>query len=103
MLPRLNPKTPRQRMSDEFKFKIYEWAEWLAKIALVAICGLLWQLNLDVQRSLQIQNSHEREIAQIKADMRAMMSRDEALEMMKRVEQQLEIIVLQRQLERAQK
>lgn len=39
-------------MSAAMKAKVYEWAEWLAKLALVAICGLLWQMNLDLQRSL---------------------------------------------------
>lgn len=87
-------------MSDQFKFKLYEYAEWLAKLALVAICGLLWQLNLDVSRSLQVQNTHEKEIAQIKADMKQMMTRTEVMETMKRVEQQLQIIMLQTELDR---
>lgn len=93
-------------MSDQFKFKLYEYAEWLAKLALVAICGLLWQLNLDVSRSLQVQNTHEKEIAWLKAELAAIkqgyMSRIEVLETIKRVEMNQEKILLQYELKALQ-
>jgi hypothetical protein len=89
-------------MSDQLKYKLYEWAEWVTKAVLVAICGLLWQMNLDITRSLHELKNHGKEISELKAEMSAVkqgyVSRNEAMEMMKRVEQQLEIIVLQNKI-----
>lgn len=89
-------------MSDQTKLKIYEWAEWLTKAVLVAICGLLWQMNLDITRSLHEIKNHGKEISELKAEISAVkqgyVSRNEAMDMMKRVEQQLEILVLQSKL-----
>jgi citrate synthase len=89
-------------MSDQLKYKLYEWAEWVTKAVLVAICGLLWQMNLDITRSLHELKNHGREIAELKAELSSVkqgyVSRNEAMDMMKRVEQQLEILVLQSKL-----
>ena len=35
------PQTQRRRMSDQLKFKLWEWAEWGSKIILTAIAALL--------------------------------------------------------------
>ena len=89
-------------MSDQFKYKLYEWAEWVTKAVLVAICGLLWQMNLDITSSLHEIKNHGKEISELKAEIAAVkqgyVSRNEAMDMMKRVEQQLEILVLQSKL-----
>lgn len=85
-------------MSAAFKLKIYEWAEWLAKLVLVAICGLLWQMNLDLQRSLQIQQLQDKRITSLEASLEAVkqgyMTRAEILETVKRVEMNQEIMML---------
>lgn len=85
-------------MSAAFKLKIYEWAEWLAKLVLVAICGLLWQMNLDLQRSLQIQQLQDKRITSLESSLEAVkqgyMTRAEILETVKRVEMNQEIMML---------
>jgi hypothetical protein len=90
-------------MSDQFKFRLYEWAEWATKALLIGMSTLLWNLNSDLTKSMQAQASQDREIMQVKADLKALrseaMMRSEAMELMKRVEQQLQIIVLQGQLD----
>lgn len=86
-------------MSDAFKFKVWEWAEWITKAILVAICGLLWQMNLDVSRSLQQLNNQSNQISELKSDVSAIkqgyMSRIEVLETIKRVEMNQEKMILQ--------
>ena len=89
-------------MSDQFKFKLWEWAEWITKAVLMAICGLLWQMNLDVSRSLQQINNHGNQISELKSEVAAIkqgyMSRIEVLETIKRVEQNQEKMILQYEL-----
>jgi len=86
-------------MSDTFKFKVWEWAEWITKAILVAICGLLWQMNLDVSRSLQQLNNQSNQISELKSEVSAIkqgyMSRIEVLETIKRVEMNQEKMILQ--------
>ena len=86
-------------MSDAFKFKVWEWAEWITKAILVAICGLLWQMNLDVSRSLQQLNNQSNQISELKSEVSAIkqgyMSRIEVLETIKRVEMNQEKMILQ--------
>lgn len=92
-------QTQRRFMSDTFKFKIWEWAEWITKAILVAICGLLWQMNLDVSRSLQQLNNQSNQISELKSEVSAIkqgyMSRIEVLETIKRVEMNQEKMILQ--------
>lgn len=87
-----------RQVSAQLKAKLYEWAEWLAKLALVAICGLLWQMNLDLQRSLQIQQQQERRINALETNLESVkqsyVTRAEILETVKRVEQNQEIMML---------
>jgi len=87
-------------MSDQLKFRIWEWAEWGSKLLITAIAALLWQTYNDVQKVKMQQDSYERRISVIEAKLEQSMTRQEAMEMMKRVEQQLQIIVLQGQLEK---
>ena len=87
-------------MSDQIKFRIWEWAEWGSKLLITAIAALLWQTYNDVQKVKMQQDSYERRISVIEAKLEQSMTRQEAMEMMKRVEQQLQIIVLQGQLEK---
>jgi hypothetical protein len=87
-------------MSDQLKFRIWEWAEWGSKLLITAIAALLWQTYNDVQKVKMQQDSNERRIAVIESKLENSMTRQEAMEMMKRVEQQLQIIVLQGQLEK---
>ena len=87
-------------MSDQLKFRIWEWAEWGSKLLITAIAALLWQTYNDVQKVKMQQDSNERRIAVIEQKLENSMTRQEAMEMMKRVEQQLQIIVLQGQLEK---
>lgn len=87
-------------MSDQLKFRIWEWAEWGSKLLITAIAALLWQTYNDVQKFKMQQDSNERRIAVIESKLENSMTRQEAMEMMKRVEQQLQIIVLQGQLEK---
>lgn len=87
-------------MSDQLKFRIWEWAEWGSKLLITAIAALLWQTYNDVQKVKMQQDSYERRISVIEAKLEQSMTRHEAMEMMKRVEQQLQIIVLQGQLEK---
>ena len=93
-------QAPRRRMSDQLKFRIWEWAEWGSKLLITAIAALLWQTYNDVQKVKMQQDSYERRISVIEAKLEQSMTRQEAMEMMKRVEQQLQIIVLQGQLEK---
>lgn len=94
-------------MSDQFKFRLYEWAEWATKALLIGMSTLLWNLNGDLTKALQTQANQREEMAQLRNDLKALeakaMMRSEAMELMKRVEQQLQIIVLQSQLEKAHK
>ena len=87
-------------MSDQLKFRIWEWAEWGSKLLITAIAALLWQTYNDVQKVKMQQDSNERRIAVIEQKLEQSMTRQEAMEMMKRVEQQLQIIMLQGQLEK---
>lgn len=87
-------------MSDQLKVRIWEWAEWGSKLLITAIAALLWQTYNDVQKVKMQQDSYERRISVIEAKLEQSMTRQEAMEMMKRVEQQLQIIVLQGQLEK---
>ena len=87
-------------MSDQLKFRLWEYAEWGSKLLITAIAALLWQTYNDVQKVKMQQDSNERRIAVIEAKLENSMTRQEAMEMMKRVEQQLQIIVLQGQLEK---
>lgn len=84
-------------MSAAFKLKVYEWAEWLAKLLLVGMCGLLWQMNLDLQRSLQIQQLQDKRITSLENSLETMkqsyVTRAEILETVKRVEQNQEIMM----------
>jgi hypothetical protein len=85
-------------MSAQFKLKLYEWAEWAAKLVLIAIGGLLWQMNLDLQRSLQIQQQQDRRITSLETNLETVkqsyVTRAEILETVKRVEQNQEIMML---------
>lgn len=91
-------------MSDQLKFKIYEWAEWLTKAVLVAICGLLWQMNLDITRSLHEIKNHGKEITELKAEVASIkqgyMSRTEVLEHLKRIELYMQTQVQQTEIAR---
>jgi hypothetical protein len=87
-------------MSDQLKFRLWEYAEWGSKLLITAIAALLWQTYNDVQKVKMQQDSYERRISVIEAKLEQSMTRQEAMEMMKRVEQQLQIIVLQNQLEK---
>jgi len=87
-------------MSDQLKSRIWEWAEWGSKLLITAIAALLWQTYNDVQKVKMQQDSYERRISVLEAKLEQSMTRQEAMEMMKRVEQQLQIIVLQGQLEK---
>ena len=87
-------------MSDQLKFRLWEYAEWGSKLLITAIAALLWQTYNDVQKVKMQQDSNERRIAVIESKLENSMTRQEAMEMMKRVEQQLQIIVLQGQLEK---
>ena len=83
-------------MSDQFKFRLYEWAEWATKALLIGMSTLLWNLNGDLTKALQTQAGQREEIAQIRSDLKSLeakaMMRSEAMELMKRVEQQLQIL-----------
>lgn len=85
-------------MTPSSKLKLYEWAEWIAKAVLVAICGLLWQMNLDLQRSLQTQVTHNQRITALETSLetvkQAYVTRAEILETIKRVEMNQEIMML---------
>lgn len=87
-------------MSDQLKFRIWEWAEWGSKLLITAIAALLWQIYNDVQKVKMQQDAYEHRISVLEAKQENSMSRQEVMEMMKRVEQQLQIIVLQGQLEK---
>ncbi len=93
-------------MSDQRKFKLYEWAEWITKAVLAAICGLLWQMNLDISRSLQILQNHGTQITELKGEVAAIkqgyMTRIEVLETIKRVEMNQEKLLLQYELKAMQ-
>ena len=107
MLPANRPTLRDRRVSDKLKFRLYEWAEWLAKVALIAICGLLWRQNESLALMTQSISTHEQQITELRSEIKSVrsesMSRAETLEMMKRVEQQLQIIILQSQLEKSRK
>jgi replication initiation and membrane attachment protein DnaB len=108
MLPFFNQKTPRRRMSDQFKFKLYEWAEWATKLMIVGMFGFVWQNNNDMQRiktQLETQATAQSNInASVKAELIAIregyMTRMEVLETVKRVEQNQEIMMLRFKLDK---
>lgn len=86
------------RMTPSSKMKLYEWAEWIAKLVLVTICGLLWQMNIDLQRSLQTQVNQDKRITSLETSVetikQAYVTRAEILETIKRVEMNQEIMML---------
>lgn len=92
-------------MNDQFKFKVHEWIEWIAKAALVAILGLLWQLNIDVQKNLAAQSDHEKRLVALESTTesikQAYVTRAEILETIKRVEMNQEIMMLRFKAEAA--
>lgn len=98
MPPRNVGSAKGREVSAQLKAKLGEWAEWAAKLILMAICGLLWQMNLDLQRSLQIQQQQDRRITVLETSLEAVkqgyMTRAEILETVKRVEMNQEIMML---------
>lgn len=90
-------------MSDQLKFRIWEFAEWITKLAIVAIFGLLWQQNANFAVMSSTMNEHEKQLIELKSELSAVksgyMSRVEVLEALKRVEQNQQIMLLQFQLD----
>jgi cell division protein FtsB len=96
-------------MSQQTKERILEFAEWAVKGILAFSCVLLWNLNRDLQTALSVQVEQARQITEIKSEndslrseirsVRAeMVSKDEFNATLKRVEQQLEIVLLKAEL-----
>lgn len=101
-------------MSDQFKFKVYTWVEWAMKLILVAAFTLIWQIYQDLQRqSMQLSNQAliqagqaariDKLEAQLESVRREYVTRLEMLELVKRVEQQLQIITLQSKLDKGRR
>lgn len=95
-------------MSDQTRYKLLEWSEWAAKLMLVAVLGLVWRNNEDMQTlkgQIASQQSAQQSInTEVKAELSAIkqgyMTRMEVLETVKRVEQNQEIIMLKFKLDK---
>lgn len=100
MFPTRNQRTPRRRVSDQFKFKLWAWAEWGSKLILTAIAALLWQTYLDVQKINLRQVENERRLAMLEAKQESMVTRQEAMELMKRTELMITTLVKESEIQR---
>ena len=87
-------------MSDQFKFKLWAWAEWGSKLILTAIAALLWQTYLDVQKINLRQVENERRLAMLEAKQESMVTRQEAMELMKRTELMITTLVKESEIQR---
>lgn len=91
-------------MSDQLKFKLWEWSEWVIKAVIMAICGLVWQMNIDITRSLQEQKAQGAQISELKAEVASIkhgyMTRMEVLENLKRIELYMQTQVQQNEIQR---
>jgi hypothetical protein len=87
-------------MSDQFKFKLWEWAEWGSKLILTAIAALLWQTYLDVQKINLAQVENERRISMLEAKQESLLSKQEAMELMKRTELLIQSLVKEEEIKR---
>lgn len=87
-------------MSDQFKFRILAWAEWGSKILITAIAALMWQTYIDVQKMRAVQNETERRLMVMEAKQEAFLTKQEALEMMKRTELLIQTLVKDEEIKR---
>lgn len=100
MLPPINHRAQRRRVSDQFKFKIWAWAEWGSKLLITAIAALLWQTYVDVQKMNAKQEDNARRISLLEARQESFVSRQEAMELMKRTELMIETLVKDAEIKR---
>jgi len=95
-------QTQRRRMSDQFRFKLWAWTEWGSKIILTAIAALLWQTYNDVQKMNTKSLENERRLGLIEAKQESFVTRQEAMELMKRTELLMQTIVKDQEIRRLQ-
>lgn len=87
-------------MSDQFKFKLWEWAEWGSKLLITAIAALLWQIYVDVQKTNEKLTETDRRMTIIEARQESFLTKQEALEMMKRTELLIQTLVKDEEIKR---
>lgn len=87
-------------MSDTTKYKIWAWAEWGSKLLLTAIAALMWQTYVDVQKMNTRQNENERRMTILEARQEAYLTRQEAMELMKRTELLISTVVKDEEIKR---
>jgi hypothetical protein len=95
-------------MSDQLKFKFWEWSEWAIKLIIVGVFGIVWQNNADMQQlktRLEAQNVEQDQInaefrSRIVAIESGYMTRMEVLENLKRIELYMQNQVQQTEINR---
>lgn len=95
-------------MSDQFKFKLWEWTEWATKLIIVGVFGLVWQNSADMQKLKAQIEAQATAQASINSDVKAKlisiesgyMTRMEVLENLKRIELYMQTQVQQSELAR---
>lgn len=95
-------------MSDQLKFKLWEWSEWAIKLIIVGMFGIVWQNNADMQKlkaQIEAQATTQQAInAEVKSELTAIkagyMTRMEVLENLKRIELYMQTQVQQSEIAR---
>lgn len=87
-------------MSDTTKYNLLVWAEWGSKLLLTATAALMWQTYVDVQKMNARQSENERRMTVMEAKQEAFLTRQEAMEMMKRTELMIATLVKDEEIKR---
>jgi hypothetical protein len=78
--------------------KAIEWLEWLTRASLPVVAVTLMGMYVQIERQTLILNNHAKELTEMKTEMAwikaTYVSRPEMTDTLKRVEQQLEIMML---------
>lgn len=84
--------------------KVLEWFEWLTKGSLPIIASALVGMYVQIERQTIILNTQMKEVNELKAELAAVkayyVTKPELSETLKRVDQQLEIMILRAQREK---
>lgn len=98
-------KIPPRPANNKFADMLLSSVEWFIRSLIVGLFAFVWSINSQMVGISSSIDRHGSEIATIKADIVSLrnstVTKSELLETMKRVEQQMEIIVLRKKLEQS--
>lgn len=102
-----NTLTRKHKVTAQNKLQIMAYVEWAVKLLLVAGVSILFRLSLQMNDVINVQSQQGRDIEYLKNKVTYLESstvtKSEQLETMKRIEQQMEIIMLKSKIEQTQR